>query len=115
MVKTDPARRMEIEPVDEPKAIGTFVKERAVAERMLAGAKRHLNSLPPEIAALRAQGVHLTANQLRGTVRRARRQQASESGQTHSAQRKRAREFNAKHGGKHGTQDKQEEGSAANG
>lgn len=75
MVKTDPAKKMEIEPVDAHGAIGTFVKNREVAERMLAGAKRHLNALPHDVGALRANGIKLSENELRGAIRRAKKLQ----------------------------------------
>lgn len=108
-IKTDPAKKMGMEEAKEPTGIGTFVHDKATAERMLAGAERHLHGLPKGQQELRVHGIHLTVNQLRGAVRHARRQQhepirefrgAGPVGKSaeRAAGKKRAEEFNAKFG-----------------
>ncbi len=74
MVKTDPAKPMEIEEVATEGRIGTFVRDRATAERMLAGALRHLNTLPEMQRDFRVHGVGISDNQLRGAVRHSKRE-----------------------------------------
>jgi hypothetical protein len=101
---------------------GTYVKDRATAERMQAGAQRHLNSLGENQIGLRVHGIKLSANQLKGAIRQQKRKARRAAFKTSdgfevsaratrvapglsdkAAARKRAREFNAQHGGQNGT------------
>lgn len=109
-------------PVRKP--IATFVKDKDVAERMLAGARRRLNAMPKLQAELRVHGVKVSLNKakgaIRGAKRRARRKsfkgsegfegsaratQKSSGPSAKAVARQRAREFNVEYGGNHGAKD----------
>lgn len=117
MVKTDPAKPMEIEEVATEGRIGTFVRDRATAERMLAGATRHLNALTETQRDFRVHGIGISDNQLRGAIRHSKRERRhkafkgsegfvasnqltfkSSGDSPKAAARKHAREFNVAQG-----------------
>jgi hypothetical protein len=47
------------------------VKDKAKADRMMAGSQRHLATMDPNQAQLRVRGIKVSPNKLRGTIRHA--------------------------------------------
>ena len=98
------------DPLYSAPAHGTFVKDKAIAERMMAGSQRHLATMDKTQTELRVRGIKVTSNKLRGTIRTAlRRVRREQTGVTpfrgagpvgkaaeRAEARKRAEEFNAK-------------------
>jgi hypothetical protein len=72
--KTEPKKRLKSDPLFSPSRGGTFVKDKAVAERMMAGSQRHLGKMDQNQAELRVRGIKVSPNKLRGAIRHARRE-----------------------------------------